>query len=158
MNENILPAHTTQYAMHHENVDGYYHSKNDAGNRLADDKFSFFDFLDMINPLQHIPLVNIAYRAITKDSIKPISEIIGGAVFGGAAGAVGGLINTVVREETGKDIAGNILSLAKNATERNTSSNEFMRQQKRTAYDDLPVTLLAFAQTPLPVIEYSKNK
>ena len=79
----------------------------------SDDGFSFFDLLDIINPFQHIPLVNIAYRALTGDEIKPMSQIVGGAVFGGPLGAAGGLVNAVIEEETGGDIVENALSLVR---------------------------------------------
>lgn len=133
-----------------ENIDGYHIEKPQKQDVLEDQEFGFFDFLDMINPLQHIPLVNIAYRAITNDSIKPISEIIGGAVFGGAAGAASGLINTVVREETGKDIVGNILSFTHITGEETSKNTISMNPIERTAYKDLPASLLAFAKTPIP--------
>ncbi len=121
--------------------------------------FGFFDLLDMINPFHHIPLVNIAYRALTGDEIKPISQIIGGAVFGGVAGVANGVVNAVVREETGKDIAENAIALfVRDDAMSKTSAAENMNIVKvevvqneieRMAYDDLPVTLLEFAQKPL---------
>ncbi len=78
---------------------------------VSEDEFGFADFVDMINPLQHIPLVNIAYREITGDEIKPIAKIIGGAVFGGPIGAGSALIDTAIQAETGKDIAGHAFSM-----------------------------------------------
>ncbi len=36
-----------------------------------DSKFSFDDFLDIINPLQHLPVISTIYRAITHDTINP---------------------------------------------------------------------------------------
>ena len=72
--------------------------------------FGFGDLIDMINPLQHIPVLNLAYRHVTGDTIRPIGKIIGGAVFGGPLGAmVGGavaLADSVVMAETGQDMAG----------------------------------------------------
>lgn len=68
------------------------------------DDFSFLDFIDMINPLQHIPVINHAYRKLTGDEIKPISAVIGGAVYGGPLGAANGVVNMIVAEETGRDI------------------------------------------------------
>lgn len=65
--------------------------------------FGFFDLLDMINPLQHIPVVGTIYRAITGDEIRSISRIIGGAVFGGPLGAAGGLMTAVIEDGTGKE-------------------------------------------------------
>ena len=74
--------------------------------------FGFYDLLDMVNPLQHIPLVNVAYRKITGDEIRGAPQIIGGAIFGGALGAAGGLANVIIQEETGKGFADNALALA----------------------------------------------
>jgi hypothetical protein len=51
-----------------------------------DRKFGWDDFADVINPLQHIPLVNIAYRAITGDHIYGAASLID-VGFGPLAGA-----------------------------------------------------------------------
>jgi hypothetical protein len=42
----------------------------------ADGKFGWDDFVDLINPLQHIPFVNIAYRAITGDQIYGAARMV----------------------------------------------------------------------------------
>lgn len=80
----------------------------ETGNETAKqdgEKFSFFDFLDIINPLQHIPIVNTVYRAITGDEIKGGTRVVGGALFGGPIGAILGGVNAVVASENkGKDI------------------------------------------------------
>ena len=34
------------------------------------DGFTFLDFLDVINPLQHIPIISSVYRSITNDSMN----------------------------------------------------------------------------------------
>lgn len=89
----------------------------DAGQNAAensDEEFGFGDLIDMVNPLQHLPIVGYVYREITGDEIKPISQIIGGGIFGGVAGAAAGLVNTVVEYETGKDVTGNVMALALN--------------------------------------------
>ncbi len=84
-----------------------------AGNNAAgdDESFGFGDLIDMVNPLQHIPLVGTLYRELTGDEIRPIGRIIGGGVFGGPLGAAGGLINVIAEEETGDDLAGNALNI-----------------------------------------------
>lgn len=117
---------------------------NDQG---GDDGFSFFDFLDMINPLQHIPVVNLAYRALTGDEIKPVSKIIGGAVYGGALGAAGGIINAVIEEETGGDLVENAISFVSPSRKEQSALLREADAQK-IAYDDLPVSLLKFAERP----------
>lgn len=50
-----------------------------------DRQFGFDDFIDIVNPLQHIPLVNIAYRAVTGDEIYGAARLVD-AGFGPAAG------------------------------------------------------------------------
>ena len=77
----------------------------------SQDRFDFFDFIDMVNPLQHIPVLNYAYRSLTGDSIKPISSIIGGAVFGGPIGAASGLVTAVLKQETGGSLPETVLSI-----------------------------------------------
>lgn len=69
-----------------------------------DEPFGFGDLLDIINPLQHIPLINTLYRNITGDEIRASSRVLGGMVFGGFAGAAGSLANVILEEETGKDV------------------------------------------------------
>ncbi|MGB1077706.1 MAG: hypothetical protein ACPG05_05300 [Bdellovibrionales bacterium] len=75
------------------------------------EEFGFNDLVDMINPLQHIPLVNMAYQKITGDNIKPISQVIGGAVYGGAIGAGGALANVAIEAKTGKDIGEHAIAM-----------------------------------------------
>lgn len=88
---------------------------NGAAHDLAyegeDDGFGFGDVLDIINPLQHLPVIGTIYRKITGDTIKPFSNIVGGALFGGPIGAASGAINLAVKQGTGKDLAENALSI-----------------------------------------------
>lgn len=51
-------------------------------------RFGIADIVDMINPLQHIPIVNNVYQSVTGDTIGSIAMIVGGAVFGGPIGAL----------------------------------------------------------------------
>ncbi|MCK6417711.1 MAG: hypothetical protein L6Q57_02080 [Alphaproteobacteria bacterium] len=83
------------------------HSKQTA----AEQPFGFGDVVDMINPLQHVPVVNMAYREITGDQIRPVGRIIGGALFGGPLGAASGLVNVIAQDATGRDVGENILAM-----------------------------------------------
>ena len=47
----------------------------------------FGNLLDVVNPLQHIPIISSAYRAITGDTISSVANIAGGFLFGGPIGA-----------------------------------------------------------------------
>jgi len=73
--------------------------------------FSFDDFLDIINPLQHIPGVSTLYRAITGDEISPHARIFGGTLFGGPAGFASAAANTLFDEVTGSDIGETLIAL-----------------------------------------------
>lgn len=77
-----------------------------------DDEYSFGDVIDIINPLQHLPVIGTIYRKLTGDTIKPMSDIIGGAIFGGPVGAIASTANVVVKSTTGRDIAENAFALA----------------------------------------------
>ena len=65
----------------------------------------FWDFVDIVNPLQHIPVVSTIYRELTGDTIKGVSRVIGGGLYGGVIGLVAGIGSAIVAETTGKDPA-----------------------------------------------------
>jgi hypothetical protein len=75
------------------------------------DGFSFGDILDVLNPLQHIPVVSSIYRAVTGDEIAAAPRAIGSALFGGPVGLIAAISNQVVEAETGSDIAGTALAM-----------------------------------------------
>ncbi len=77
----------------------------------GDDGFSFGDFLDLINPLQHIPIVGTLYRAATGDDISMGSSILGGGLFGGILGAGAAVVNAVIKEATGGEIVDHITAM-----------------------------------------------
>jgi hypothetical protein len=78
----------------------------------GDDEPSFWDFLDVINPLQHIPVINTLYREATGDKIGVAARLAGGALFGlGPLGLVAAAANCVLEESTGRDAGGHVLAL-----------------------------------------------
>ncbi len=79
---------------------------------FGDDGLTFGDILDVINPLQHIPVVSTFYREWTGDEIAPLPRIGGGALFGGVIGAITSLVNVIVDEITGSDIGAHVLAFA----------------------------------------------
>lgn len=72
------------------------------------EEFSFGDLVDVINPLQHIPIIATVYRNLTQDKIGFAPRVIGGAVWGRIGGFVAGLVNAAVEWFTGKDIGDHI--------------------------------------------------
>lgn len=116
-----------------------------AGERMADaaedESFGFGDLIDIVNPLHHIPLVSTVYESVTGDTIKPSGRIIGGAIFGGFAGAAAGIVNAIVEEETGKDMTGNVVALVTQgelpqARRENLSPEDHLNQAARIAFSD----------------------
>jgi len=53
---------------------------------------TFAEFLSGLNPLQHLPIVGMVYRAITGDVPPTVMRVAGGFLLGGA---VGGIISAV---------------------------------------------------------------
>lgn len=79
---------------------------------FAEDGTSFFEnLLDVINPLQHIPVVSTIYRAISGDEIASPARLIGGALFGGPMGLASAAANLMFEEVSGDDLAGHALAL-----------------------------------------------
>ncbi len=73
-----------------------------------DGEFGWDDFLDVVNPLQHIPLVNIAYRAVTGDEIYGAARLVDFA-FGPMA-AVSTAVDLAFRDITGRSMADNAVA------------------------------------------------
>lgn len=57
----------------------------------AQSGFSFGDFIDVINPLQHIPGIAELYRSVTNDQISTEARKTGNALYGFALGGPVGL-------------------------------------------------------------------
>ena len=74
------------------------------------DGFTFLDFLDIVNPLQHIPVISTLDREMTGDQIDPGSRIAGGTLFGGPIGAIVATANVTLNETTGKDMGDHIMA------------------------------------------------
>jgi hypothetical protein len=68
-----------------------------------DDGPSFSDILDVINPLQHIPIVNTIYRHLTGDTEGAVADVAGGALYGGFIGLGLSLASLVTEDATGSD-------------------------------------------------------
>ena len=73
-------------------------------------ELSFGDFLDLINPLHHIPFVGMIYRAITGDEIGAPAKIWGGLLFGGPIGFITSIFDAIVAEVTGRDLGATVMA------------------------------------------------
>lgn len=78
---------------------------------FAEEEPSFWDVLDVVNPLQHIPVVNTLYRELTGDEIGVAARLAGGTLFGGPIGFAVAAVNAAIEQESGKDIGGHMLAM-----------------------------------------------
>jgi hypothetical protein len=73
--------------------------------------FSFHNLLDIINPLEHLPIIGTLYRAITGTHIGIPEKIAGDALYGGLWGAVSSVADAAFEAVTGKDFGSTVLAL-----------------------------------------------
>jgi len=80
----------------------------------AADGESFFDhILDVVNPLQHLPVIGTIYRAITGEHLDPVEKIAGDTLYGGLWGAVSSIADVAFESITGKSFEDTALALFK---------------------------------------------
>ena len=78
--------------------------------KSSDWDFSFHNLLDIINPLEHLPIIGTIYRAVTHTHIGIPERIAGDALYGGLWGAVSGAADAVFEAVTGKDFGSTVLA------------------------------------------------
>jgi hypothetical protein len=79
-------------------------------NFFGEDGLTLGDVIDIINPLQHIPVVASVYRYVTGDEISPGAQLAGGSLYGGPIGFAGSLANVIMKDQTGDDLGGTALT------------------------------------------------
>jgi hypothetical protein len=72
---------------------------------------SFDDVLDVVNPLQHLPIVGTVYRAISHDQIKTPEKIAGDTLYGGLWGLAGSVADTAFEKLTGHNFGDTVLAM-----------------------------------------------
>ena len=73
----------------------------------------FHHLLDVINPLQHLPVIGTIYRAITGEHIGAVEKLAGDALYGGLWGAVASVADVAFEGITGKSFEDTVLGLFK---------------------------------------------
>jgi hypothetical protein len=72
--------------------------------------FTFHDLLDIVNPLQHIPVVSTIYQHLTGDIPNTFTKIAGDTLYGGPTGFASSLADTVFQKITGKSFSETVLA------------------------------------------------
>ncbi len=128
---------------------------------FGDDGFSFLDVLDIINPLQHIPIISSIYRDVTGDELSPASRIAGGALFGGPIGIVASLVNAVIEDSTGKDLGGHVIAMMEDVPPEKTPPEKIPPEKIPEALrpDNGPPSVPADSEAPEedPVVAWAKS-
>lgn len=78
---------------------------------FGEDGFTFADLLDIVNPLQHIPVIGTIYRRISGDTLDPGARLAGGALFGGPIGVAVAGLNAALEDASGRDIGEHVMAL-----------------------------------------------
>jgi len=104
-------------------------SAREKGKTHLDDPpqdFTVDDFIDIINPLQHLPVVSFLYRAITGDEIKPAMRILGDIGYGGPTGFLGSCAEVLFEAIFGADPGSTALSFI-------TGGDEAKKEAEKTS-------------------------
>lgn len=116
------------------------------------DSFSFKDILDMLNPLQHLPVISTLYRALTGEKIGGVARIVGGAIWGRAGGIASmgsSLLNAVFGAVTGKDLGERIYAalFGDSKTPENATAIARAGAPERSPASGAPLVLAALNPT-----------
>ncbi len=75
---------------------------------------SFFQHLwNVVNPLQHVPVIGTIYRAITGEHLDAVEKIAGDSLYGGIWGAISSVADVAFEGLTGKSFEDTALALFK---------------------------------------------
>jgi hypothetical protein len=88
--------------------------KNSGFKFFGADGITPSDAIDIVNPLQHLPIIGPLYREFSGDTLDPFSRIAGNTLFFGPFGAAFSSINIAIEGITGKDMGKNIIAVFKN--------------------------------------------
>lgn len=119
-------------------------SGGEALKPFGDDGFTFLDVLDIINPLQHLPVIGTLYRELTGDTLAAAPRIVGDILFGGPIGAFFGIANAITESVTGRNMGQHALALLRGDDVPNKAAP--------------PATQVAAAETGIPVAAFAARE
>ncbi|MBY0428214.1 MAG: hypothetical protein K2Q32_03245 [Alphaproteobacteria bacterium] len=123
-------------------------SKKTVGPEVDNVDYSFSDFLDTINPLQQIPVVNMIYRELSGEKISGVAQVMGSALYWGPMGIVTGAIDAIFEQEKGGDMGETIMASllgTETPNAKNLPSNNPHPIPGKNPITDAPTTMLADA-------------
>src|SRR5579863_9908549 len=85
-------------------------AQNSAFHAWKDPKgFGFRDLIDIVNPLQHLPIIGSIYRWVTGDRPGEAAQIAGDALYGGLIGVGIGLASAATEDSQGRDVGEQVI-------------------------------------------------
>ncbi len=119
---------------------------------IPDSDLSFGDLIDVINPLQHIPVVGNLYRGLTGDTISGPARVAGATLYGGPLGMLAGVVNAIVAEvndgDPGDTLVAGLMGESPAGDIAVASANPAPSQD--TAHGGAPIPELSQASVPSP--------
>lgn len=82
-----------------------------ASTQASDGDISFGDILESVNPLQHIPVVSLVYRAVSGNEIGLAPRLIGATILGGPIGLIVAGVTAMLEEATGASVVQHAMAL-----------------------------------------------
>jgi hypothetical protein len=102
-----------------------------------DSSFGFGDLIDIVNPLQHIPVVSTIYQHLTGDKIGVGEKIAGDTLYGGLVGFIGSIGDAIFTQVTGKSVGDTVYAALigndKGAPTTAVAANEVLTPDKEIA-------------------------
>jgi hypothetical protein len=92
-----------------------------AAAKAPTEGFTFGDFLDIINPLQHIPVISTLYRHLTGDEIGAAEKVAGDGLYGGVIGLACSLGDALFQEITGKNVGDTVYAFVMGEDDKPTA-------------------------------------
>ena len=112
----------------------------------------FWNFIvgvfDMLNPLEHIPVISTIYEKITGHKMSSMARIAGDTLYGGPIGAAVGIANVVSEKKTGKDIGENVMAMF------SSKSKTPGAVDPKAVVDDSKAVQLAVANAPKANVDW----
>lgn len=102
-------------------------SAEELGLLKSDGAFSFGDLLDLVNPLQQIPIVSSLYRSLTGDTLSTGARLAGGFLMGGPVGFMVAAINAGLEGATGGDVVDHMYAMIAGSSDHQYAMNAYQK-------------------------------
>jgi len=129
----------------------------DAGKPAEPHEGFFHHLWNVVNPLQHVPVIGTIYRAITGEHLDPVEKIAGDTLYGGLWGAVSSIADVAFEGLTGKSFEDTALALFKSDHGTKLAANKVMAPAITADLSSMPAIELPSMPGETPVSSNAAN-